>query len=72
MSRILTIQPLLAALVLSAATANAQTLPKGKDCRAGMTYDQCLAICMELGGKGKKSKHPENTCPKHCAKHGCK
>ena len=63
---------LLAALALSGGPANAQELPKGKDCRAGMTYNQCLTICMELGGKGKKSKHPENTCPKYCAKKGCK
>jgi hypothetical protein len=63
---------LLAALTWSVRPANTQDLPTGKDCRAGMTYDQCLATCMELGGKGKKSKHPQNTCPKHCAKKGCK
>ena len=63
---------LLAALAFITGSANTQELPKGKDCRAGMSYDQCLTICMELGGKGKKSKHPEKTCPKRCAKKGCK
>ena len=61
---------LLIAVGWSADLVHAQSLPKRKDCRAGMTYQECIDACVAVGGKGKKS--PEMKCPNYCAKHGCK
>ena len=56
-------------LALSAISAAAQKRPGRKACERGMSFDQCVSRCIELGGKGKKS--PAAKCSKRCVKKGC-
>ncbi len=60
----------IAILGMSTQLADAQKMPGRKACNAGMTFQQCLDRCIQLGGHGKK--RAGISCPKRCYKKGCK
>jgi hypothetical protein len=63
---------LVAALAMSIQLAHAQKMPGRRACSEGMTFQQCLDRCEQLGGKPKKGKSGASGCSKMCSKKGCK
>jgi len=62
---------LIFAISVSVSVADAQEMPRRKDCRKGMTFQQCHDQCLKLGGKPHKGGKQLKGCADRCSKMGC-